>query len=216
MRLRRADPATVDLTHEIEEINDFLSDLDSRQVLDLIHHLRIEYAKELKELSEKYRQIFEEKMRSAQISNRAGVYLIVIVNPEGNVILYAGRTSGKSETSGLEFRIRDHVRLLGKTPLTVFIPNWWVRRIHTMIIEDQEVAKTLEKSLWMFLEDNKDKSPFKSLEELEEELRKIFSRCISDPNKRRIIELRPNLNPKPNFILKEPPAGQPRGLDRGK
>ena len=218
MRLDAVDPETTTLSGSIEEMRNSLSlRINSRELLDLLHHWRIKYARELFRLSEENQRIFEEKLRGARITNRAGVYLIVVVNPKGNVILYAGRTSGKSNTSGLEFRVRDHVRLLGKTPLTLFIPNWWVKRIYPIHMEDKEKAKRLEKRLWAFLDENvENKSCFNSLSELEKELGKVIREYIRDPDEIRMIELQPNLNPKPYFLLETPPAGRPRGLARGK
>ena len=218
MPLDEVDPETRALSGSIEEIRNSLSSrIKSRELLDLLHHWRIKFAGELFRLSEEKQRNFEEKLRSAKITKGAGVYLIFVVNPKGNVMLYAGRTSGKSITSGLEFRVRDHIRLLGKTPLTLFIPNWWVKRIHTMTIEDKEKAKSLEKNLWMFLDENvKNKSRFNSLSELEKQLEKVIREYVKAPDEIRTVELQPNLNPKQYFLLESPPAGRPRGLTRGR
>lgn len=206
-------PALIDTIKKVENL---LSQVNSKEALDILHLLRIKHAKELRKLSDKTRDAHDERIRSNRVSERAGTYLIVIVNPEGNVILYAGKTSGKSNTSGLEFRIRDHIRLLGKTPLTLFIPNWWVKRIYTMAIEDKDKAKSLEERLWMFsYEKAKGKSRFNSLQELDKELFKIIEEYIESSNEIRTIELQPNLNPKSYFLLKTPPAGRPRGLPIG-
>ena len=194
-----------------EEIRNLLAQANSREILDVLHLLRIEYAEELFRLSLETLRSYEEKLRN--VIDRAGVYLIVIVNPEGNVILYAGKTSGKSKTSGLRFRVRDHVRILAKTPLTLFIPNWWVKRIYPIHMEEKEKAKRLEKRLWTFMDKHAmNKSRFVSLDELEKELSKVINKCVELPDEIRFVELQPSLNPKSNFILEKPPAGRPRGL----
>ena len=203
----------------IEEIKNILSQINPKEALDILHLLRIKYAKELHKLSNKTLNTCEEKIRSMDVSKRAGVYLLVVVNPEGNVILYAGETgtrASESNTSGLEFRIRSHIHLLGKTPLTLFIPNWWVKRIYTMKIEDKEKAKKLEKRLWAFSKKHvNSKSRFNTLNKLVEELIKIFKEYVGTSDEIKEIELWPNLNPKPNFLLEYPPAGEPRGLSIG-
>lgn len=195
-----------------EEIRNLLARTNSKKTLDILHVLRIEYAEELFRQSLETLESYEEKLRN--VTNRPGVYLILIVEPEGNVILYAGRTSGKSNTSGLRFRVRDHVRILGKTPLTLFVPNWWIKTIYLMPLENKEKAKRLEKRLWAFLDKRAmSESHFESINELEEELNMVIKEYIQLPDG--IIELQPDLNPKPNFLLKAPPAGRPRGKAGG-
>lgn len=196
----------------IEEVKDLLSRINSKEALDILHFLRIRYSKELFKQSHKTRSTYEEKIRNIHVPKRAGAYLILVVDPEGDIILYAGKTSGRSKTSGLEFRVRDHIRLLGKTPLTLFVPNWWIKRIYTMTVEDKKKATRLERQLWIFsCENAKGKTRFNSLHELEKELFKILNQYIKPPNEIRTIELQPNLDPKPNFLLRYPPAGEPRG-----
>ena len=193
----------------IGKIMQALSKRDTKLILDILHLWRIEYAEDLFDLSNRTRSLHDRKLEG--IFKGPGVYLILIVDPTRNAILYAGRTSGKSVTSGLRFRLKDHVRLLGKTPLTLFIPNWWVKKVYPIPLEDKELAKKLEMKLWAFLKEHSRKmTSFETIADLEKELYKIIKGNIPSIHRIESVELQPDLCLKTPFLLRSPPAGGPR------
>lgn len=186
-----------------------LSEHDTKRFLDILHLWRVKYAEDFFYLSNRTRNLHDRKLERVFIG--PGVYLILIVDPTGNAILYAGRTSGKSATSGLRFRLKDHVRLLGKTPLTLFIPNWWVKKVYPIPLEDTEQAKKLEMKLWTFLKEHSRKmTSFKTIADLEKELYKIIKGNVPSIHRIDSVELQPDLCLKTPFLLRSPPAGGPR------
>jgi hypothetical protein len=194
---------------KLEEVERILEKTDRKAILDIIHFLRIQHAEELFALSGKTYDDHEKKMQS--IRDCGGVYFIVIVDPTGNVILYPGKTSGKSKTSGLRFRLKAHLRFLGKTPLTLFVPNWWIKRVYPIPLKDREKARELEKDLWMFLKKHsRERSRFDSLEDLEKKIVEKIRNHIEVPDKLEFIEFQVECNPPRGFMLKTPPAGGPR------
>ena len=202
-----AEPRNAILT--VDEMMQALLKHDTKLILDILHLWRIEYAEDLFDLSNGTRNLHDRKLKG--VFTGPGVYLILIVDPTGNAILYAGRTSGKSVTSGLRFRLRDHVRLLGKTPLTLFIPNWWVKKVYPIPLEDKEQAKKLEKELWAFLkEHSRKRTLFETMADLEKELYKIVKNNVPSVHRLDSVELQPDLCLKTPFLLRSPPAGRPR------
>jgi len=196
---------------KIKEISHFLDRLNPVEALDILHFMRIQFADNLKEISEEIFRKYKEKLDS--LSDYRGVYLILMVDYVGDAILYVGKTSGKSKTSGLRFRLRDHTKLLGKTPLTLFIPNWWIKRMYPIPISNADKAKELEEALWAFIIKNaKNKSHFHSLEELEGEISKVINKYIALVGSLNYVELQTNKELRKPFTLKCPPAGQPRYL----
>lgn len=203
----------------LREVDSILASTESEERLDIIHFLRIKYRKELTAHSaqsfDSYRKKVEEFQRGVKKQlgkDPPGVYCVLIVDPEGNLIFYPGRTSGNSKTSGLGFRIRDHGRFLAKTPLTLFVPNWWIKRVYPIPVEEKGKAKKLEDALWSFIESNVDRE-FASLKELEAEIVRIVRLC--EVNAEVVpIEIQNRLEPKSPFYLKVPPAGRPRGINK--
>ena len=203
------DLPTIDRNTLIGKIMQALSKRDTKLILDVLHLLRIEYAEDLFDLSNRTRNLHDRKLEG--VFRGPGVYLILIVDPAGNAMLYAGRTSGKSATSGLRFRVRDHVRLLGKTPLTLFIPNWWIKKVYPIPLEDKEQAKILETKLWAFLKEHSKKmTSFETMADLEKELYKIIKNNVPSIHRIDSVELQPGLCLKTPFLLRSPPAGGPR------
>jgi len=195
----------------IDEMMQALSKRDTKLILDILHLWRIKYAEDLFKLSNETRSLHDNKLQG--VFRGPGVYLILIVDPTGNAILYAGRTSGKSVTSGLRFRLRDHVRLLGKTPLTLFIPNWWIKKVYPIPLEDKEQAKKLEMKLWAFFNKHSRRmTRFKTMADLEKELYKIIQNSVPSIHHVNSVELQPDLCLKTPFLLRTPPAGSPRKL----
>ena len=195
----------------VNEFSKFLEQLSSMETLDILHLFRIQYAQHYKNLSDKFFLKFREMLKA--LPNSGGIYLILIVDYVGDAILYIGRTSGKSKTSGLKFRIQDHTKLLGKTPLSIFVPNWWIKKVYAIPVDNKAKAKELEETIWAFLLDSaKKRVRFYSLKELEEEIfNLIFSHGLSVASLVS-IELQPNRKLRIPFMLKCPPAGQPRKL----
>lgn len=145
--------------------------------------------------------------------NSGGIYLILIVDYLGDAILYIGRTSGKSKTSGLKFRLQGHTKLLGKTPLTIFIPNWWIKKIYAIPLGDRVKAKELEDALWAFLMKNAENhSQFHSLSELESKIFDLVSTHGFSIASIITVELQPDKKLRSPFNLKYPPAGYPKNL----
>jgi len=197
------------LVGEIEELFDKST---SEEILDVIHFLRVKYSSELFSISNEKFNTFKNLLKKEGIPSSPGIYVLLTVDPERNVMLYVGKTSGKSKTSGLGFRLKDHTRLLGKTPFTLFIPNWWIRKAYYIALENEEKMETLEKRLWKFLDQHsKNKTPFNSIEHLEKEMNRIIKEEIK--LKFQIMEFQPGRNPMSVFYLKKPPAGRPRKLD---
>lgn len=179
--------------------------------IDILHLFRIQYAQHYKDLSNKIFLKFRDKLKS--IPDSGGVYVILIADYLGDAILYIGRTSGKSKTSGLRFRLQDHTKLLGKTPLTIFIPNWWIKKVYALSLVDRAKAKELEEALWAFLISNvESRSQFHSLTELENRIYSLISSHGLPLAKLISIELQPERELRSPFTLKCPPAGQPRNL----
>jgi hypothetical protein len=195
---------------KIEEFSKFLEGLNSKEILDILHFLRIQFADHYREFSKENFSKYEEKLEI--LPHRGGVYIIFMIDYVGDVILYFGKTSGKSKTSGLWFRVKDHTKLLGKTPLTVFIPNWWIKRVYSIPLEDKDKTKKVEEALWMFLEHNANEILFYSLMELEEKIFGILHTFGFSKEMAMMIELQPQLTPRIPFHLKRPPAGEPRYL----
>ena len=197
---------------KIEEISKFLEGLNPKEILDILHFLRIQFADHYKDFSNENFSKYKEKLDI--LPHGGGVYIIFMVDYIGDVILYFGRTNGKSKTSGLWFRIKDHTKLLGKTPLTVFIPNWWIKRVYSIPLEDKDKTKKVEEALWMFLEHNASEILFSSLMELEEKIFGLLRTFGLSKEMVTMIELQPQLTPRLPFRLKLPPAGEPRYLER--
>ena len=152
-------------TARVNELSKFLEQLSPTEVLDILHLFRIQYAQHYKNLSDEIFLKFREMLKA--LPDSGGIYLILIVDYLGDAILYIGRTSGKSKTSGLKFRIQDHTKLLGKTPLTIFVPNWWIKKVYAIPMDDKTKAKELEEVMWAFLLNNAKKDVrFYSLNEL--------------------------------------------------
>jgi hypothetical protein len=198
----------VDRLAEVERI---LKNTDNKTVLDILHFLRIQYADELFDVS---RETFKDREKKMQnIPDSSGVYFIVIIDPKGDVILYPGKTGGKSKTSGLRFRLRDHVRFLGKTPLTLFIPSWWIKRVYPIPIDEKDKVRELEKGLWTFLKRcSETKYHFDSLSELEDKISETVRQYVKSSDRLEFVELQASITPRKGFILKIPPAGSPRGF----
>jgi len=203
----------------LREVDNILAGADSEERLNIIHFLRIKYREELKKHSaqsfDNYRKKVEEYQRNIKEQHGKdppGVYYVLIVDPERNVIFYPGKTSGKSKTSGLGFRLRDHGRFLAKTPLTLFVPNWWIKRVYPIPVEEPEKAKELEDALWSFIESHSDQE-FSSVEELENEITEIVRKHVDKANIVS-IEIEEMLEPNSPFLLKVPPAGRPRGMSK--
>jgi hypothetical protein len=197
--------------NKIERILKFFEGLSPMEILDILHFLRIEFADHYKDFSQqnfkKYQQKFE------FLPNLGGVYIILMIDLIGDVILYIGRTSGKSKTSGLKFRIQDHTKLLGKTPLTIFVPNWWIKKIYSIPINDKIKAKKLEEALWNFvLNQVKNNTKFYSLLELEDKILGLLQSYELLDEGIISIELQPHRETRTPFFIKSPPAGQPRYL----
>jgi hypothetical protein len=195
----------------IAEVERILRNMDNKTVLDILHFLRIQYADELFDLS---RETFEDREKKMQnIPNSSGAYFVVIIDPNGDVILYPGKTSGKSKTSGLRFRLRDHVRFLGKTPLTLFIPSWWVKRVYPIPIDEKDKVRELEKDLWAFLKKySESKHRFDSISELEDKISETVRQHVKSFDRLEFVELQDSITPRKGFILKIPPAGGPKGF----
>jgi len=179
----------------------------SRKILDALHYWRIQYAASLFEISNKTRANLKEKLKETPTG--PGVYLLLIVDPVGNVVLYPGSTGyrkgrGKSKTAGLNFRLNDHLRLLAKTPLTLFFPNWWIRKIFWISIEDRKEAKELEKRLWE-LAKSQSMSSFSSVLDLDRLVAEFMRKATS--NELSSVELQPDLLPIMPFKVLAPPAG---------
>ena len=170
-----------------------------QQILDILHHLRIIYSRDLKTLSRHYENDFKKKIQT--VPNGPGVYLLVITNPiTEQVVLYVGKTKGTSETSGLRFRLKDHFRLLGKTPLTIFFPNWWIKRIYW--ISNTNNLNELEKKTWRLIKElHKQNVVINRIQDLEGKIRAE----IGDYN-----TLEHQSPPKKPFTIDLPPAGTPR------
>jgi len=198
-------------TARVNELSKFLEQLSPTEVLDILHLFRIQYAQHYKNLSDEIFLKFREMLKA--LPDSGGIYLILIVDYLGDAILYIGRTSGKSKTSGLKFRIQDHTKLLGKTPLTIFVPNWWIKKVYAIPMDDKTKAKELEEVMWAFLLNNAKKDVrFYSLNELEEKiLNLIYSHGLSAASLIS-VELQTDRKLRIPFMLKCPPAGQPRKL----
>jgi hypothetical protein len=199
----------------LQEINSLLEKTEKIERLDIIHSLRIKYHKELIEHSENtFRGNYKVKVNEGckyllkDGKDPAGVYCVIIRDPVGGVILYPGITRGKSKTSGLAFRLKDHGRFLGKTPLTIFVPNWWIKAICVLPIEDGKKARELENNLWHFITINQ-KKQFKSFDDLIAQIKKIMEATI--PNSQVLkIEIREDSDNELPFRLNAPPAGKPK------
>ncbi|MEM1990632.1 MAG: hypothetical protein QW782_08385 [Candidatus Bathyarchaeia archaeon] len=195
----------------INKISEFLERLSPEDILDILHLFRIYYAQHYKHLSNETFLKFKNKLE--QLPDSGGIYLVLIVDYLGDAILYIGRTSGKSKTSGLRFRLQDHAKLLGKTPLTIFIPNWWIKKIYAIPLNDKVKAKELEDALWAFLVKNTDnQSQFHSLSELECKIFDLISAHGLPTASMITVELQPDKKLRSPFILKCPPAGYPKNL----
>lgn len=201
-------------TARVDEFSKFLeglSPIEKVDILDILHFFRIRYSKCYENLSNEFFKKFRDKLKP--IPDKGGVYIILITDYLGDAILYIGRTSGKSKTSGLRFRLQDHTKLLGKTPLTIFVPNWWIKKVYAMPIDDRAKAKELEDTLWAFLVNSAENQlQFHSLTELENEIYSLISLHDLSLANLIIIEIQPERELKSPFILKRPPAGQPKNL----
>ncbi|MEM3442936.1 MAG: hypothetical protein QXM86_03670 [Candidatus Bathyarchaeia archaeon] len=195
----------------MDKFSKFLEGLSPTETVDILHLFRIRYAQHYKDLSNEIFLKFRDKLKP--LTDGGGVYVILIVDYLGDAILYIGRTSGKSKTSGLRFRLQDHTKLLGKTPLTVFIPNWWIKKVYAIPIDDRAKAKELEDTLWAFLVKNvENQSQFHSLNELENKIYSLISSHGLSLADLKSIVLQPERELRSPFILRCPPAGQPRNL----
>jgi len=193
----------------VNEFSKFLEKLSSTEALDILHLFRIMFAQHYKDRSNEVFLRFRDKLKP--LPDCGGVYVILIVDYLGDAILYIGRTSGKSKTSGLRFRLQDHTKLLGKTPLTIFVPNWWIKKVYAVPTDDRAKAKELEEALWAFLIDNiKNQLHFHSLDELEDKIFGLISSHGLSLANLIAVELQPDRSLRKPFILKCPPAGQPR------
>lgn len=195
----------------MDEFSKFLEGLNPTEKLDILHLLRIRYAQHYKRVSEEIFLKFRDKLKP--LPDGGGVYVVLIADYLGDVILYIGRTSGKSKTSGLRFRLQDHTKLLGKTPLTIFVPNWWIKKVYAIPTDDKAKAKELEEALWSFLKNNTKKhSMFDSLSELENKIFDLISLQGFSLANLISVELQSERKLRSPFMLKCPPAGQPRKL----
>jgi len=193
----------------VNEFSKFLEGLNPTEKVDILHFFRILYATDYKDRSNEFFKKFRDKLKP--IPDKGGIYIILIADYVGDAILYIGRTSGKSKTSGLRFRLQDHTKLLGKTPLTIFVPNWWIKKVYAMPIDDRAKAKELEDTLWAFLVNSaENQTQFRSLNELENKIYGLISSHGLSLENLKSIELQPERELRSPFTLKRPPAGQPR------
>jgi hypothetical protein len=179
-------------TNKIEEISKLFEGLNPKEILNILHFLRIQFADYYRNFSQESFTKYQEKLET--LPNHGGVYIILMIDYIGDAILYIGRTSGRSKTSGLRFRVRDHTKLLGKTPLTVFIPNWWIKKIYSIPMEDKIKAKKLEEALWTFLKHNSNSTLFYSLKKMEERIFGILHTFELSEERAISIELQPDVN----------------------
>jgi len=194
--------------HFLTEIHLLLEQFSDDEIIDIISFLRIKYSKKLIDISNEKHDIMVDKCQD--IPESPGVYLIFTINPEANVILYAGQTKA-SKTGGLRSRVRAHIRISGKTPFNVFIPVWWVKKIYTIPLSDQEDFTMLEDRLWTIIDELAlNDMKYTTIAELEDKIILKLLEFNEKIPKINIVDFQPELYPKYHFLVKKPPVGKGR------